>query len=293
MLNAFTPFPRYENAIFVGDTATEALAQLRIFGRGLIGGDIPSMETLHPAEKMLECTLCAMQSRPQILDSAAKRIKADYVLLEDNGLSELNPVELKEPLEKEGFKVLTLDVKGSPEEVLRRAGALMGEKKQAERIISDIETRLRTLQSLPKLPSLRVLPILGVRHLVENKGFVFAASADSDLSKNILRPLGLTNVVNDGLKEILPGVTDPLTAVGKRLFVIQTQISSRFVAMLRLPTSSISKSSKLLGFLSLQCPFPGTVAAWDAAMREHWKFGTTPFAHFSFNSKTIAIKSNS
>lgn len=173
MLNAFTPFPRYENAIFVGDTATEALAQLRIFGRGLIGGDIPSMETLHPAEKMLECTLCAMQSRPQILDSAAKRIKADYVLLEDNGLSELNPVELKEPLEKEGFKVLTLDVKGSPEEVLRRAGALMGEKKQAERIISDIETRLRTLQSLPKLPSLRVLPILGVRHLVENKGFVF------------------------------------------------------------------------------------------------------------------------
>ena len=279
MLNAFTPFPRYENAIFVGDTATEALAQLRIFGRGLIGGDIPSMETLHPAEKMLECTLCAMQSRPQILDSAAKRIKADYVLLEDNGLSELNPVELKEPLEKEGFKVLTLDVKGSPEEVLRRAGALMGEKKQAERIISDIETRLRTLQSLPKLPSLRVLPILGVRHLVENKGFVFAASADSDLSKNILRPLGLTNVVNDGLKEILPGVIDPASHGGWEALIRYSD--ANIVALCGDATVANVEYLKVVKAIgvsipavplpwycrSMGCRYARTLEIWDDALR--------------------------
>lgn len=51
MLNFHTPFPRYENAIFVGDTATEALAALRIYAKALVGGDIPSMELLHPTEK--------------------------------------------------------------------------------------------------------------------------------------------------------------------------------------------------------------------------------------------------
>ena len=45
-LNYYTPFPRYENAIVVGDTAAEALAALHIYTRGLIGGDIPSMEVL-------------------------------------------------------------------------------------------------------------------------------------------------------------------------------------------------------------------------------------------------------
>ena len=33
MLNLYTPFPRYENIIIVGDTAAEALATLRIWGR--------------------------------------------------------------------------------------------------------------------------------------------------------------------------------------------------------------------------------------------------------------------
>lgn len=279
MLNAFTPFPRYENAIFVGDSATEALAQLRIFGRGLIGGDIPSMETLHPAEKMLECTLCAMHNRPQILDSAARRIKADYILLEDNGLPELNPIELKEPLETEGFKVITLNVKGSPEEVLRRAGELMGEEKQAERIIRDIETRLHTLRSLPKLPSLRVLPILGVRHPVENKGFVFAASTNSDLSRTILRPLGLTNVVNDDLKEILPGVTDPATHGGWEALI---RYSDADVVALcgdaTVATVEFLRIAKTIGISiptvplpwycrSMGCRYARTLEVWDSALR--------------------------
>ena len=38
MGNPFIPFPRNENIIIVGDTATEILGALRIFGKGLIGG---------------------------------------------------------------------------------------------------------------------------------------------------------------------------------------------------------------------------------------------------------------
>ena len=35
--NTFIPFPRYENAVFIGDTAAETLAELKIYARGLIG----------------------------------------------------------------------------------------------------------------------------------------------------------------------------------------------------------------------------------------------------------------
>lgn len=50
MGNPFIPFPRCENIIIVGDAAAEYLGALRIYGRGLIGGDVPSMELLHPME---------------------------------------------------------------------------------------------------------------------------------------------------------------------------------------------------------------------------------------------------
>lgn len=55
MGNPFIPFPRNENIIIVGDTASEILGALRIFGKGLIGGEVPSMELRHPNEKHLEC----------------------------------------------------------------------------------------------------------------------------------------------------------------------------------------------------------------------------------------------
>lgn len=58
MGNPFIPFPRCENIIIVGDAAAEYLGALRIYGRGLIGGDVPSMELLHPMEKHLECVSC-------------------------------------------------------------------------------------------------------------------------------------------------------------------------------------------------------------------------------------------
>ena len=209
MLNYYTPFPRYENAIFVGDTATEALAALNIHARGLIGGDIPSMEVLHPAEKMLECTSCALRNRPQILDAAARRMNADYILLEENGLPTLNPAVLKTPLEEEGFAVRVLDVRGDAMTVVERAAALYGENaiKHAARVRRDYETRLARVDAAPKLPSLPVLVLLGVRHPVEDAVYCFAATRRSDISRDMLERIGCVNVFEAHVtKESVPGM---------------------------------------------------------------------------------------
>lgn len=209
MLNYYTPFPRYENAIFVGDTATEALAALNIHARGLIGGDIPSMEVLHPAEKMLECTSCALRNRPQILDAAARRMNADYILLEENGLPTLNPAVLKTPLEEEGFAVRVLDVRGDAMTVVERAAALYGEDaiKHAARVRRDYETRLARVDAAPKLPSLPVLVLLGVRHPVEDAVYCFAATRRSDISRDMLERIGCVNVFEAHVtKESVPGM---------------------------------------------------------------------------------------
>lgn len=216
MLNLYTPFPRYENIIIVGDTAAEALATLRIWGRALVGGDIPGMEVLHPAEKMLECTHCAMRDRPKILDAAARRLGVDFILLEENGLPDLNPARMKADLEREGFTVKVLDVRGSAVEVLRRAGALMGEEKHAERMAGDWETRmayLQELQAASPLPPLRILPVLGIRHPVEDQIYGFLATADSDLTRELMEPLGLVNVVGKRCGEVLPGTVETDMAV--------------------------------------------------------------------------------
>ena len=209
MLNYYTPFPRYENAIFVGDTATETLAALNIHARGLIGGDIPSMEVLHPAEKMLECTSCALRNRPQILDAAARRMNADYILLEENGLPTLNPAVLKTPLEEEGFAVRVLDVRGDAMTVVERAAALYGEDaiKHAARVRRDYETRLARVDAAPKLPSLPVLVLLGVRHPVEDAVYCFAATRRSDISRDMLERIGCVNVFEAHVtKESVPGM---------------------------------------------------------------------------------------
>lgn len=209
MLNYYTPFPRYENAIFVGDTATETLAALNIHARGLIGGDIPSMEVLHPAEKMLECTSCALRNRPQILDAAARRMNADYILLEENGLPTLNPAVLKTPLEEEGFAVRVLDVRGDAMTVVERTAALYGEDaiKHAARVRRDYETRLVRVDAAPKLPSLPVLVLLGVRHPVEDAVYCFAATRRSDISRDMLERIGCVNVFEAHVtKESVPGM---------------------------------------------------------------------------------------
>ena len=133
MGNPFIPFPRCENIIIVGDAAAEYLGALRIYGRGLIGGDVPSMELLHPMEKHLECVSCFLNDPTQVLMPAVRRMKANFVVLEENGSADFNPAAGREGLEKEGIAVKILDVRGSTESVLRRAGKLFGEEKQAER----------------------------------------------------------------------------------------------------------------------------------------------------------------
>ena len=197
MLNFHTPFPRYENAIFVGDTATEALAALRIYAKALVGGDIPSMELLHPTEKMIECTRCAMHDRPKILDSAARRIGADYILLEENGLSELNPATMEEPLREAGFTVRVLDVRCGALEAVDRAAAMFGEERQAERVREDYNTRIKNVQGKPQFKNSRILVLLGIRHPVETvKDSVFAVTERADLSSDILTALRCRNAVS-------------------------------------------------------------------------------------------------
>ena len=104
MGNPFIPFPRCENIIIVGDAAAEYLGALRIYGRGLIGGDVPSMELLHPMEKHLECVSCFLNDPTQVLMPAVRRMKADFVVLEENGSADFNPAAGREALEKEGSK---------------------------------------------------------------------------------------------------------------------------------------------------------------------------------------------
>ena len=205
-LNYYTPFPRYENAIVVGDTAAEALAALHIYTRGLIGGDIPSMEVWHPTEKFLECTSCAMRDRPQILDAAARRIGVDYIHLEDNGHKNLNPVDLKTDLEKEGFKVKVLNVQGEPIEIVERAAALYGEdaQRQAARIRRDFEVRLAQVESAPKPECVSVLTLLGIRHPVEDAVYCFAATVGAEITQDVIERLGCVNPVDvsDRLEDI-------------------------------------------------------------------------------------------
>ena len=115
MGNPFIPFPRNENIIIVGDRATEILAALRIFGQGLIGGEVPAMELLHPNEKHLECIACFLNNPHQILAHAVKKLNADYVVLEANGLKGFDPSTAEEILAAAGIRVKVLDVKGTGE----------------------------------------------------------------------------------------------------------------------------------------------------------------------------------
>lgn len=197
MLNYYSPFPRYENAIVVGDTAAEALAALHIYARGLIGGDIPSMEVWHPTEKMLECTACALRDRPQILDAAARRIKAEYILLEDNGSPTLNPSVLKDQLEKEGFAIRVLDVQADPITVVERAANLYGEEavKQVARIRRDYEERLRQVEAGRKLNGLPILALLGIRHPVEDAVYCFAATKRAEITADVIERIGGINPI--------------------------------------------------------------------------------------------------
>ena len=208
MIRPFEPFPRYENAIFVGDRAAEALGALRIYARALIGGEIPNMELLHPTEKPLECVACAMGEKRGVLTAAARKIRADYVLLEDNGEPELNPVALRGMLEAEGIPVRVLDVRGDACEVIARAGELFGMEHEASRVIDNYTERMNALRALGALPPFRVAVLLGFRHPVRfEETYVFSVTARSDLARDVISPLG-GEIADTREDRWMPGIAD-------------------------------------------------------------------------------------
>lgn len=194
MSNIYIPFPQYENAVFCGDKAAEILGALRIYSRALIGGEVPSMELLHPAEKPLECISCLLGAPERILKSALRRMAADYVLLEDNGKENFNPAVLKDTIESFGYPVRVLDVKGSADEILRRAGILYGAEKQAERVIRDRKERTERLKGLGIPRGRRLVILLGIRNPVRNESYCFRVAAHSELSQLLEENFGAVNL---------------------------------------------------------------------------------------------------
>lgn len=211
MGNPFIPFPRCENIIIVGDAAAEYLGALRIYGRGLIGGDVPSMELLHPMEKHLECVSCFLNDPTQVLMPAVRRMKANFVVLEENGSADFNPAAGREVLEKEGISVKILDVRGSTESVLRRAGKLFGEEKQAERIIRERTKRLAALDDVRKSirKGQKAAIFLAIRSPVRHESYVFRISERSALSQLLTNTFAIENInVRPNAEERIPGIQE-------------------------------------------------------------------------------------
>lgn len=194
MGNPFIPFPRNENIIIVGDTATEILGALRIFGRGLIGGEVPSMELLHPNEKHLECISCFLNHPEQILAPAFRKIGADFVLLEANGKPGFDPSAAQERLVGMDIPVKVLDVKGTPEEVLRRAGEMFGEERQAERVIRERKERLDALSKVEVPKGRTAVILLAIRSPIRHESYVFRVAAHSELSQLLAEQWGVINL---------------------------------------------------------------------------------------------------
>ena len=194
MGNPFIPFPRNENIIIVGDTASEILGALRIFGKGLIGGEVPSMELRHPNEKHLECISCFLNHPEQILAPAVRKIGADFVLLEANGKAGFDPSTAEGRLVEMGIPVKVLDVNGTPEEVLRRAGELFGEQRQAERVIRERSERLEALSKLEVPKGQTAVILLAIRSPIRHESYVFRVAAHSELSQLLAEQWDVINL---------------------------------------------------------------------------------------------------
>lgn len=206
--NVFVPFPIYENAVFIGDSAIEALSVLKIYGKALIGGELPNMHLFHPYEKLLECTHCVMNDKKMLL-TAIRRGEIDYVLLENNPSLGINPFDMKEELEKQNVAVKVLDIKADPKETLRLAGALYNEQKRAQRAITEFE-RLEDLVNTEKRPDAsKVLSLLCIRHPVDERCFIFALSDESDISKEIYPYINAINPIHEKeFETVIPGLVE-------------------------------------------------------------------------------------
>lgn len=207
-INTFIPFPRYENAVFIGDTATETLSELKIYARGLIGGELPNMHFYHPAEKLLECTSCVMNDQ-RLLTTAMRRGTIDYILLENNLTSDINPKDLAPKLEEEGCCVKILDITEDPVENIKRAAALFQEEKRGQRVIREYLRKEEEMKKLPPLSRQNILSLLAIRHPVDSRIFLFALSDASELSRKIYPALNAINPVKELLFEtVITGLVE-------------------------------------------------------------------------------------
>lgn len=207
-INTFTPFPRYENAIFVGDAAIETLTEMKIFGKALIGGELPNIQYFHPAEKLLECTSCVMHDQ-RVLTTAIRRGEIEYVLLENNPNSDINPADLASKLEDENIPFKVLDITSDPVENLRNGGKLFAEEKRSERAIKEY-MRLADELTKQEVPlGQKILTLLAIRHPYDDRIFLFALSDASDVSKEIYPFFSAENPVKEeNYKTVIPGLVE-------------------------------------------------------------------------------------
>ena len=210
MLNQYVPFPRYENAVFIGDTAVSILSAMRIYAKALIGGELPNMERYYPQEKLLECTACFMNDL-RVLTCAISHGDIDYILLEDNGKEKLNPAHRAEELKALGYEVRVLRV-SDPINSLKEAGDLFNEPQRAQRVIRDYEKSLESLaeriqSTVPK----KALLILTIRNPITFDLYRFALSNQSEMAKTLLTDLNISPVAPDGQSFIegLVEINDP------------------------------------------------------------------------------------
>ena len=142
---------------------------------------------------------------------AARRMKANFVVLEENGSADFNPAAGREALEKEGISVKILDVRGSTELVLRRAGKLFGEEKQAERIIRERTERLAALDDVRKSirKGQKAAIFLAIRSPVRHESYVFRISERSALSQLLTNTFAIENInVRPNAEERIPGIQE-------------------------------------------------------------------------------------
>lgn len=174
-----------------------------------------SMELLHPAKKPLECVACMLNAPEQILLPAVRRTGAEYVLLEENGTPDFNPVSARKRLEALGIRTRVLDVRGAPEAALRRAAALYSEERQAERAIRARRERLNALKALPVRRGQRAAVLLGIRNPARHKSYVFRVAAHAAHSKLLQEAFGLSNVFESpASKDEIEGI-QPLGDLGE------------------------------------------------------------------------------
>ena len=154
------------------------------------------MELLHPTEKMIECTRCAMHDRPKILDSARGESGRTTFCLKKTGFRSSIPRRWRNRLGG-GFHRPGSRCQVRSLEAVDRAAAMFGEERQAERVREDYNTRIKNVQGKPQFKNSRILVLLGIRHPVETvKDSVFAVTERADLSSDILTALRCRNAVS-------------------------------------------------------------------------------------------------